>query len=182
MTDPLHSSIIVVGPDGVGKTTLVRGISTRLGIPSFKCPSEKQIFRDGGRSSLVFDFNLTHFLRQTGHRFVSDRGYPCEWVYSQVFGRETDMDLLSFIDTNHSLMGTRILYLYSSVPPFEEDDIVPRERLGDIKDVYDNFCDAWTECRVTRMDTAEMLVEYHRNSRDVSGLFADLAIRKMGIV
>lgn len=181
MTTATRPSIIVVGPDGVGKTTLVRQISMRLGIPSFKCPNERQIFRDGGRSSLVFDHGLTHFLRQTGHAFVSDRGYPCEWVYARVFNRETDMDLLSLIDTNHALMGTRILYLHSSVPPFEEDDIVPRERFVDIKDAYDSFCDNWTECRVARMDTAEMLVEYHRNSRDVSGLFAREAIRLMGL-
>jgi ABC-type cobalamin/Fe3+-siderophores transport system ATPase subunit len=174
-------SIIVIGPDGVGKTTLVRMISSRLDIPSFKCPNEKQIFREGGRSSLAFDYNLTHFLKQTGHRFVSDRGYPCEWVYSRVFKRETDHDLLSLIDTNHALMGTRVLYLYSSVPPFEEDDIVPSECYGDIKDAYDNFCDAWTECQVTRLDTARMLIEYHQNHRDVSGQLAYDAVKLMGI-
>jgi GTPase SAR1 family protein len=178
MTTNLQSSIIVVGPDGVGKTTLVRSISKRLGIPSFKCPSEKQIFRQGGRSSLAFDYTLTHFLRQTGHRFISDRGYPCEWVYSTVFGRETDMELLGEIDTQHALLGTRILYLYSSVTPFEEDDIVPSEKYYDIRDTYDTFV-GWTHCRLIKMDTANMLTEYHQNSRDVSGLFAAEAIRLM---
>ena len=49
------SSLIVIGPDRVGKTTLVKHLSEMTGIPSFKCPTEKQIFQDGGRSSLVFD-------------------------------------------------------------------------------------------------------------------------------
>jgi hypothetical protein len=129
----------------------------------------------------VFDYNLTHFLRQTGHRFVSDRGYPCEWVYSSVFGRETDLPLLRMIDRAHADLGTRILYLYSSVPPFEDDDIVPRDRYGDIQDEYDEFC-RWTECdSVTAIDTARMLTEHHRNHRDVSGQFAYDAIRLMGI-
>ncbi len=172
------SSILVVGPDGVGKTTLVRALSKRLGIPSFKAPSEKEIFRTNGRSSLAFDYTLTHFLKQTGHRFISDRGYPCEWVYATVFERETDMDLLGLIDTQHALLDTRILYLYSSVLPFEEDDIVPSERYYDIRDAYDNFS-GWTECMVTAMDTAEMLTEYHVNRRDVSGQFAADAIKAM---
>jgi GTPase SAR1 family protein len=171
-------SVIVVGPDGVGKTTVVKELSRRLKIPSFKCPSEKEIFRTGGRSSLVFDYTLTHFLRQTGFSFVSDRGHPCEWVYSSVFGRETDMEMLSMIDTQHALLGTRVLYLYSSVLPFEEDDIVPSERYYDIRDAYDNFM-GWTECNVTAMDTAMMLTEYHVHSRDVSGTFAAQAIDLM---
>lgn len=173
-------SILVIGPDGVGKTTIVSGLVRRLGIPSFKFPSEKEIFRTGGRSSLVFDYGLTHFLKQTQYRFISDRGYPCEWVYSRVFARETDSELLSFIDTQHALLGTKILYLYSSVLPFEEDDIVPMERYWDVKNAYDDFLN-YTECDVITIDTAEMLTEYHVNKRDVSGIFAARAIEMMGV-
>lgn len=174
-------SVIVIGPDGVGKTTLVTEISRKLMIPSFKCPSEKQIFRKGGRSSLAFDYTLTHFLRQTGYRFISDRGFPCEWVYANVFNRDTDIQLLWEIDTQHANLGTKILYLYSSVTPFEDDDIVPMDRYHDIRVAYDQFTE-WSECQVTSIDTAQMLIEYHQNSRDISGLFADRAIELMGIV
>src|SRR5205814_6517773 len=102
------------------------------------------------------DYMMTHFMEQTGVRFVSDRGHPCELVYSSVFDRETDMDMLAMIDTRHALLGTRILYLYSSVMPFEEDDVVPSERYHEIRDTYDEFA-GWTECNVTAMDTAKML-------------------------
>lgn len=172
-------NILVVGPDRVGKTTVVSHISRITGVPSFKCPAEKQIFREGGRDSLAFDYTLTHFLGQTRHRFVSDRAYPCEWVYSKVFGRQTDVPLLEMIDTAHANLGTRILYLYSSVPPAEEDDLVPSEKYWDVKRTYDSFCE-WTSCRVTAVDTAEML-ECFKNSWDTSFVVARNCLSLMDI-
>lgn len=163
---PKGPSIIVVGPDGVGKTTVVANMSRLTEIPSFKCPSEKRIFKDGGRNSLTFDYTLTHFLEQTGYRFISDRGYPCEWVYSKVFARNTDTALLEMIDGMRAALDTRILYLYSSIQPFQDDDIVPPEKYFDVKKMYDAFCE-WTSCKVTAIDTKEMLLSY-RDGIDTS--------------
>lgn len=172
-------SVLVVGPDGVGKTTLVRKMSKITGIPSFKCPVEKRIFREGGRQSLTFDYMLIHFLEQTGFRFISDRAYPCEFVYSQVFDRATDLDLLLEIDLKHQNIGTQILYLYSSVQPAEPDDIVPPERYWDVKRGYDHFVE-WTDCQVTAVDTAEMIGAY-RDGGDRSEEFARVCLERMGV-
>lgn len=172
-------SIIVIGPDRVGKTTVAAHLSAELSIPGFKCPAEKQIFKNGGRSSLAFDYTLTHFIPQTGIRFVSDRGYPCEWVYSKVFGRETDDQLLEMIDAGHEYIGTKILYLYSSVPPTEEDDLVPADKYLDVKNKYDDFC-KWSSISVCAIDTAEML-EAFRNGWDTSRATALKCIKLMGL-
>lgn len=163
-------SVLVIGPDRVGKTTVCRHLAAELGIPVFKCPAEKQIFKQGGRSSLAFDYTMTHFMEQTGHRFVSDRAYPCEWVYSKVFGRETDTTLLEFIDARHEGMGTKILYLYSDPDPTEVDDLVPPEKYWDVKRMYDKFCE-WTSCKVTAVNTAEM-IEAFGSGWDTSRSFA----------
>ncbi len=177
----IHSlpSIIVVGPDRVGKTTIVKHISEMLEIPPFKCPAEKKIFKEGGRESLAFDYTLTHFMAQTGVRFISDRGYPCEWVYSKVFGRQTDLDLLDLIDRAHQNLGTRILYLYSSVEPTEPDDLVPADKYWDVKQTYDDFCE-WSTCRITAVDTAKMLQAY-RDGDDLSKVQATLCLALMGL-
>lgn len=149
-------SILIVGPDGVGKTTVAKRMSELTGIPTFKCPSEKRIFREGGRSSLAFDYTLTHFLQQTGYRFISDRSYPCEFVYSRIFCRETDANLLGLIDERHANLGTKILYLHSSKLPEHEDDLVPADRYWDVKRGYDRFME-WTACSVVQYDTAQSL-------------------------
>jgi hypothetical protein len=153
---PAGPNILVVGPDGVGKTTIVEELSDRLGIPSFKFPSEQEVFKKGQRGQLLFDLGLAHFLKQTGLRFISDRGYPCEWVYSAVFGRESDVATLEAIDQTHASIGTKILYLYSSVLPEEKDELVPDEFYFRVKDGYDQFA-KWTKCRVYPYDTAGSL-------------------------
>lgn len=175
---PKGPSLLVVGPDRVGKTTLVGHLSRITGIPSFKCPSEKQIFKDGGRSSLAFDYTLTHFLAQTGVRFISDRGYPCEWVYSQVYERETDFDLLRKIDDAHANLGTTIVLVQSSVPPREEDDLVPKEDYGKIWQKYGQFIYNWTNCNVLSVDTARML-EAFNDGGDISSMVAEEILEKL---
>lgn len=165
-----QGSVIVVGPDRVGKTTVCRHLSEILGIPGFKFPSEKEIFKNGGKESLRFDLGLAEFLRQTGHRAVFDRGYPCEWVYSRVFGRETDHMMLDRIDTVHAEIGTVIVFLSSSEVPAEEDDLVPRERYHEIREGYRHFLRGSHVNQIV-METDEM-IEAFSNGWDISRSFA----------
>lgn len=177
---PDGPSILVVGPDRVGKTTLVQHMTEMTGIPSFKCPNEKEIFKSGGRSSLVFDYNLTHFIQQTGYRFISDRAYPCEWVYSTVFKRETDYGLIAAIDAKHAAAGTKILYVYSSVIPTEEDDIVPSDKYWDIVRAYGELKN-WSDCEIITVDTSRMLKAFY-DGDDVSAEVAEDILAMLGIV
>jgi hypothetical protein len=178
LTVPRGPSLLVVGPDRVGKTVLVNHISTILGVPQFKCPTEKQIFKQGGRSSLVFDYTMTRFLQQTGYRFISDRAYPCEWVYSKVFNRETDDQLLKMIDDGHANLGTVILNVFSSVPPSEEDDLVPADKYWDVTRKYQDF-KAWTSCDVVTVDTAQMIQAF-QDGEDISKRVAEEVLENMG--
>ena len=170
---PKGPSILVVGPDGVGKTTVCQQMSGMTGIPVWKCPSEKEIFKgrqfsDG--KSLVFDYQLANFLEITGYRIISDRGYPCEWVYSRIFDRVTDEELLEMIDGRHADLRTKILYLFSSQLPTREDDLVPTEKYWDVKAGYDAFAE-WSDCEVYAIDTCEMLEAYGKGE-DLSREFA----------
>lgn len=159
-------SVLVEGPDRVGKTTLVSHLSHMLDLPTFKSPNEREVFKHGGRQSLVFDYGLTHFLTQTNHHFIADRSYVSEWVYSRVFKRDTDHELLERIDLAHSLLGTRVLYIVSSVEPVEKDDLVPDGMYDQVVQGYREFLE-WTSCRVYGIDTSLMLEEFTRGG-DIS--------------
>jgi energy-coupling factor transporter ATP-binding protein EcfA2 len=171
--------VLVVGPDRVGKTTLVQHMSNITKVPAFKCPSEKQIFKQGGRSSLAFDYTLTHFIQQTGYRFISDRAYPCEWVYSRVFKRETDDELLQRIDEAHANLGTKILYVHSIDQPKEEDDLVPSDMYWDVSLMYQTFC-GWTNCEVVTVDTSWMLKAFQTGG-DISESVAKEVLEMLGM-
>ena len=187
---PRGPSILVEGPDGVGKTTVCAHMSEMTGIPVFKAPSEKRIFREGGRQSLAFDHTLVSFLEQTGYRFISDRCYISELVYSKVFGRETDMGLLRLIDDAHARLGTMVLYLYSSELPAREDDLVPTEKYWDVKAGYDAVFKEWSHIGgygpggpspsyAVQLDTAEMLRAY-QGGGDISREFATKCLHMLG--
>lgn len=148
--------VLVEGPDRVGKSTITAKLSELTGMPVFKCRQEQEIFRSGQRGALMFDYGLVDFLRQTGFRFISDRSYVSEWVYANAFDRDTDWDLLDRIDEAHFNLGSKILYLYSSVVPGEIDELVPPEKYWLVKSWYDRFV-SWTSCEVVSYDVDRTL-------------------------
>lgn len=177
----MNRSLIVIGPDRVGKTTVCNRLSSLSGLPVFKFPSEKEIFKNGGSDSLIFDWGLTQFLKQSEYNFISDRGYPCEYVYSQVFGRKTNLDLLKKIDEEHAKLGTEIIFLHSTDVPEEEDDIIDKKYYYEIVDMYYNFVHTFTKCNVMippQCDVDKMLLSF-KNGVDISTWFAGLILFNM---
>lgn len=103
----------LVGPDMTGKTQIAKELAHRLGVPYFKASSERETYLTGPDMFVnqlrYADPRMVDFLRQTGHSVVFDRGYPCEFVYSDVMNRETDMAALRHVDRAYAELGTRIV-------------------------------------------------------------------------
>lgn len=147
-------AIFIVGPDGSGKTEVSSAIASLTGMPRFKCPSEKEWFTGKSfKEHLSFDLMLPHFVDQTHTSFVSDRGYPCEWVYSRAFGRETDEEMLSHIDSLWYTRGGRIVVLARRDYSHVQDDLVDTGMLPLIHDLYDEFASCVTCLPHTRIYT-----------------------------
>lgn len=148
--------IFFVGPDGTGKTEISTALSSFLGIPRFKVNTEKFNWENNNfKNSLYFDMLLPQFvdsLRYTVFRnrpldFIVDRGFPCEWVYSQVFNRESDLEKIMSIDEEWSkLEGVIVFCLRNSYLDVRDDDLVPRDKLISIHEKYLEFSQL-TKCR-----------------------------------
>jgi hypothetical protein len=77
---------------------------------------------------------------------VFDRSYPSEWVYSKVFNRSTDYNLLRKIDDAYSHLGSKIVVThrsnYDNVTD-EFNEVV--ENIKKIDEQYYSFM-SWTNC------------------------------------
>jgi ATPase family associated with various cellular activities (AAA) len=144
--------IIVEGPDGCGKTEIAHALAGALNLPYFKVDSERKNWaEDTFKHSLWFDYVLPQFLAQTQIMgYVSDRGYPSEVVYPQVFGRTTNEEMLRKTDDLFADLGDTVIVLalrrdYKGSRP---DDLVPEEKLLDLHYHYLEFARDFTKCDV----------------------------------
>ena len=148
----MNSVVILDGPDGCGKTNIADALSEILGVPVFKNKGEWKFFskEDNGFFKTCLKYSHTHlleFLQQTGHGTIFDRAYPSEYVYSDVFDRETCHDALRWCDKKCADMGVKIIIpvrtSYSGV--IDQFDFVDEDILKDVHRKYIEFSN-WTEC------------------------------------
>jgi hypothetical protein len=150
----MQKIIIFDSPDGTGKTNIAQALANQLTIPYFKYHGEHEFWK-GNKFATALEFDqkfMAHYLYQTGHSLIWDRAYPSEWVYSQVFNRETNEDLIAKIDEMYSTMGAWIVVpLRDNYMGSREDELVPGSELRNLHDMYNLFCDDFTKCNTLRI-------------------------------
>jgi thymidylate kinase len=167
--------VFFVGPDMCGKTEISKETSRRLEIPYFKATSEHTSFlssrvsrNDQFLNQLRFaDPRVLDILRQTGHSVIFDRGFPCEYAYSKVFGRETDEVMLRHVDEAYAALGAIIVFCHRSSYAGITDDLDPtvgQELLDKLHAAYEDFA-SWTKCRLLRLNVDDENLD--REVRDI---------------
>jgi deoxyadenosine/deoxycytidine kinase len=168
--------ILFVGPDRCGKTQIARELSRVTGIPYFKATSEHASFlgsrvskNDQFLNQLRFaDPRVCDLLKQTGHSVIMDRGFPCEFAYSQVLTRETDHSMLRYVDDAYASMGAIIVFCHRTSYVGITDDLDPsigQELLEKLHVAYENFFDSVSKCRVLRLNVDDE--DLDRETRDI---------------
>lgn len=145
--------IIFDSPDGTGKTNIAKSFALRHKVPYFKFNREHDYWRKGMfKTALEFDQTyLLQLLQQTRLDVIIDRAWPSEWVYSKVFRRETNISLLKELDEEYSKLGAWIVVpLRDDYSENRLDEVVPSQRLDELHDVYNEFCE-WTQCNTLRI-------------------------------
>ncbi len=165
--------VMFVGADMCGKTQIVKELSRITMIPSFKATSEHTTFL-GSRVAVSDQFlNQLRFadprvfdlLRQTGHSVIFDRAYPCEFAYSNVLGRETDMSMLKHVDESWASIGAFIVFCQRSSYAGIKDDLDPsidEHRLQQLHDAYVEFS-KWTKCKLLNLNVDDENLEREVN-------------------
>lgn len=132
--------IFVVGPDMTGKTEISSALSTAIGIPRFKASTEHKTFLNEQDDFLlqvkIADPRVCDLLKQTGYSIIFDRGYPCEWAYSELMGRETDREFLIKLDEMFSSLNTYIIFCYRS----------------SYDGIFDDLCDSIDSSKLVEID------------------------------
>lgn len=170
--------VFFVGPDMCGKTHIAQAVSKRTGIPYFKASSEHKTYlskKDLFVNQLRYaDMRVHDVLKQTGHSVIFDRGYPCEWAYSQVFSRETDMRMLGMQDAAYGELGARVVVCRRKSYAGIVDDIdanIKEDVLRRLDDKYEEFL-AWTQCKAL-----SLYVDDENLEREVGEILAFLGGR-----
>lgn len=149
--------VFFVGPDRCGKTEIAKATARRLNVPYFKASSEHDSYlsskvtrREAFLNQLRYaDPRVFDVLKQSGHSLVFDRGFPCEWVYSRVFDRETDPTMLRHMDEMWSTIDARVVFCHRSSYEGIVDDLDPKITARVLRDIhveYENFF-VWSRCR-----------------------------------
>lgn len=97
----------------------------------------------------IADPRIADFIRQSGTSIIFDRSWPCEWVYSKLFDRETSIATIEFLETIYASLDARIIFCVRSSYEGIQDDIddrVTSEKLQQIHDLYVEFS-KWTQCK-----------------------------------
>jgi group I intron endonuclease len=158
--------LFVVGPDGCGKSNIIAALKKELQIESFKASDEHATFLSHKQEKFLNDLRfadprIEDFIYQTGVSVIFDRGYPCEKVYSEFYGRETDHRMLRFIDERYSRINAKILICTRSSYEGRVDNLDSRldgSALQKIDSLYRDFV-TWTKCKTLLLNVDDENLE-----------------------
>lgn len=145
-----------------GKTQIAQALSRVTGVPYFKASSEHDSFLSSRTSKREAFLNQLRYadprvfdvLNQTRYGLIFDRGFPCEYAYSLVFNRDTDLKMLIHMDEMWASIGARIVFCHRSDYTNVVDDLDPTVQGEVLQRVHDAYLDffKFTKCKVIHLN------------------------------
>ena len=163
--------VFLVGADRCGKTQIGHELSRRLGLPYYKAATEHAGFLKN-QDRFINDIRYScparlDLLKQVGTGIVYDRGFPCEWVYSQFYNRKTDEEAIRYLDDEYAKLGASIILCTRSSFEGIVDDLDDRlngESLQEISNLYETFLKS-SKCK-----TLKLIVDDEDLQREISDI------------
>ena len=149
-----------IGPDMTGKSNIAEALSSKLSVPVFKNSGEWKtklespdyflnLLRYGGPF-------LMDFIRQTSAPVILDRFYPCESIYAQAFNRETDDEVIDWMDESFAEAGGKFVLCvrknFTGLVDDQYPDSLPTPVLQKLDKLYREFASR-TKCDILVLET-----------------------------
>lgn len=160
--------IFLVGPDMTGKTNIAQALSQKIHIPIYKASTEHNNFLSK-QDRFISDIRYScparlDLLKQTNLSVIYDRGYPCEWVYSQFFNRQTDLAAIEHLDQEYSALNAKIICCTRKSFAGINDDLDPRinqQALEKLHKLYQDFLN------ITKCNSYTLFVDDQNITREI---------------
>lgn len=149
------------GPDNVGKTHIAHALAKRYNLAYWKNDDNK-VYQENnpGMFLSILRFHYSQFPKMSQlfeskcGGIVYDRNFISEWVYSSLFRRGTDEDLIRSLEEEYAHMRTAgIVYCYKTGYDYHKDDHINVEQVDKIRDLYQYYLNTRARMPVLRLDT-----------------------------
>lgn len=149
----MQKVLLIEGVDRTGKSNIIKELSKRMRIPSFKASLEHDTYLkhpDEFLMQMRYAYpRMIDLLRQTKQSLIIDRGHASERVYSHILGRKTDESLLRLLDEDCAELGMSIIVCrrksYVGISD-DIDDKLTSAVLTNLDNEYEEFIN-WTKCK-----------------------------------
>lgn len=113
----------------------------------------------------IADPRIADFIVSTKTSVIFDRSWPCEWVYSRLFNRETSVDTIKLLEKMYKSIDAKIVICVRNSYVGISDDIDERitsDKLQQIHDLYLEFS-KWTKCKYMLLNVDDENLERETN-------------------
>lgn len=163
--------IIMIGPDMCAKSNIAGELSNRLKISIYKSSNEHYNFLSA-QNRFINEIRYAcparlDLVKQANLSVIFDRAYPCEWVYSKYYSRQTDIDAIKFLDEEYAKLGAYIVFCTRKSFKGIQDDLnhsLDEIALTKISSLYDEFA-TWTKCKLLKLYVDDY--DLNRQTNDV---------------
>jgi len=125
--------LIIEGSDKVGKSTVCRLLSEKLGIPVIKMKDMPRFFKKNPEeASEVYNKTIVQFK---DFSFIQDRGFPSSIVYSIYYNRRYPIDYIVH-EISPELKAK--VFILNSKSRCADEIVTPTEQ-DELREIYNNF-------------------------------------------
>ena len=148
--------VILTSPDLCGKTNIAAELSRVTGVPTYKSGREHSLFhvKDAQYNILKYAvYEQLQIVSLCNLSIIFDRFFPCEFVYSKVYHRNSDDTLVLSYDSWWNELGGKIVFL--DKPEMDGDDeLIAASKYQEIRTLYDKY-KKLTTCKHITIDTSD---------------------------